>query len=110
MAILRPILEEGIVVSKVHKDAMESFKSSSGEVVPAQPEKFVVKVISSYECTPDKGMSDPTILDYKVEKELFDKLKFGTKVRVKFNMSSASEKPKADSIVAILDNRTNGLN
>ena len=86
--IVRPISERGIVLSKEFKKAMDSFKASDGSIIPAQPDRYVVKVASGYACTKDMGLANPTILDYKVEKELFDKLVYLQEVEVIYEMST----------------------
>lgn len=87
--IKRPIVEDGIVISKVFKEAMESFTGKDGSVVPAQPDRFVILVASSYSCSDKDGLESPTILEYKVSKEIFDKVKFLSKVQVKYEISNS---------------------
>ena len=99
--VIRPIMENGKVLNKEFKAAMDSFKGSDGSVVPAQPDRYVVKVISSYKFTKEEGYERPTILDYKVDKETFDRLTYGTDVQVVYEMSTAgSNKPVSLSIIA----------
>lgn len=86
----RPIQEEGVVLSKEFKKASEGFTASDGHVVPAQPDRYIVTVASSYQFTADMGFVNPAVLEYKVEKELFDKLKYGTKVLVLYEMSNGN--------------------
>ena len=93
----RPVQESGIVIAKEFKKAMESFTGSDGRVVPAQPDRYVVTAVSSYEFSQEEGYKNPAILDYKVEKEVFEKIKFGTKVVVVYEMSN-SNSPKPISL------------
>lgn len=87
--IIRPIKERGVVLSKEFKEATSEFKTKEGNVIPAQPDRYVVKVASSYDCTKETGLDKPNILDYKVEKEVFDKLTYLTEVEVMYEMSSS---------------------
>lgn len=99
--IVRPIMERGIVLSKEFKKATESFKATDGSIIPAQPDRFVVKVASAYACTKDMGLANPTIIDYKVEKEVFDRLTYLQEVEVVFELSSSgTNKPVSLKIVA----------
>jgi len=87
--IRRPIVEDGIVISKVLKPAMESFVGADGKRVEALPERFVVQVVSSYKCTEKDGFENPTILDYKVTKDIFEKVKYLSKVQVMYEISNS---------------------
>lgn len=99
--IVRPVMERGIVLSKEFKKATESFKTSDGSLIPAQPDRYVVKVASAYACTKDMGLNNPTIIDYKVEKEVFDKLVYLQEVEVIFELStSGASKPVSLKILA----------
>lgn len=87
--IKRPVTERGVVLSKTFKKAISEFKTSDGNVVPAQPDRFVVTVASSYACTKDEGLCEPTILDYKVTQDVFAKLKYLSEVEVTFELSTS---------------------
>ena len=87
--IVRPIKERGVVLSKEFKAATSEFKTKDGSVIPAQPDRYVVKAASSYDCDKEKGLDNPTILDYKVEKEVFDKITYLAEVEVMYEMSSS---------------------
>ena len=93
-SIVRPIKEQGVVLSKEVKEATNEFKAKDGSVVPAQPKRFVVMVASSYDCNNETGLGKPTILDYKVDEELFNKIKYLSEVEVIYEMStSGTNKP-----------------
>ena len=86
--IIRPIKERGVVLSKEFKKATSEF-SVNGSIVPPQPDRYVVKVASSYDCNKETGLDKPNILDYKVEKEIFDKITYLAEVEVMYEMSSS---------------------
>lgn len=89
--IKRRVREEGVVLSKEFKAATESWTDKNGRTVPAQPDRYVVKVASG--CTIDKinGIDSPTILDYKVEEKEFDNFKYLDKVVCLFEISTFGE-------------------
>lgn len=91
--VKRVICEDGIVLSKVLKKATEEFKGQDGRVVPAQPERYVAKIASSYKIEDGTGLEEVTILDYKVSEELFKKLKFLQRVEVSYEFSTYACKP-----------------
>lgn len=70
--------QEGICVSKEHREAKEARKDLNGREWPATEEKFIVKVVSgtaryfSEEC----GIAKPVVLDYEVDKETYLKIAF----------------------------------
>lgn len=91
--IKRVICEEGVVLEKIHKDATEEFKGQDGRVVPAQPDRYSLKVISGESFKKETGFSNSTVLEYKVDKALFDKVLAYTPVVVKYELSTYGTKP-----------------
>lgn len=91
--IKRMIKEEGIVLEKIFKEATDEFKSSDGRVVPAQPDRYILKVVSGEEFSQDKGFLQSTVLEYKAEKHTFDKVKAYSPVIVKYEVSNYGAKP-----------------
>ncbi len=86
--VKRPIVEKGIVLCKEFKKATEAFKAQDGSFVPEQPDRYIVKVASSYSITKDNGLEQANILDYKVDKDIFEKLQYLSKVEVMYEMSN----------------------
>lgn len=74
----KKIREDGVVLSKVIKPAMDSFVSN-GQVVPAMPERPTVFVACG-EVDGDNGITDMTITKFVVEMEQYERLKFMQKV------------------------------
>lgn len=91
--IKRMIKEEGIVLEKIFKGAIEQFKSSDGSVVPAQPDRYILKVVSGEDFSKENGYSQSTVLEYKVEKKVFDRVVYGTPVVVRYEVSNYGAKP-----------------
>lgn len=90
----RLICEEGVILSKEHIDATSEFTSSKGEKVAAQPEKYVLKVISSPLFKQNEGFVNPIILDYKVDSLVYASVKYGDKIKVYYEFTSYGCKAK----------------
>jgi len=90
--IKRIIKEDGIVLEKIKKDATQEFKSSDGRVVPAQPDRFILKVISGEKFTNEDGFAQSTVLDYKVEQNVFNKVKAYSPVVASYEISNYGAK------------------
>lgn len=91
--IKRMIKEEGIVLEKIFKEATYEFKSSDGRVVPAQPDRYILKVVSGEEFSQEKGFLQSTVLEYKTDKHIFDKVKAYSSVLVKYEVSNFGARP-----------------
>lgn len=100
--VKRMIKEEGIVLERILKPATNEFKGSDGRVVPAQPERYILKCVSGEEFNKVDGYMQSTVLEYKVEKAIYDKVVFGSTVVVKYEVSNYGA--KADS-VQLKDNK-----
>ena len=87
--------EEGMVLEKIYREPTEE-KIYNGQKIEAQPERFYVTCASSSNFDKDNGFNEGLYLQYKVDKELFEKLKFGTKVLVTCDVSG--ERPRAVSV------------
>lgn len=88
---VKPIRENGIVLSKKYIEAREAGKSFDGSRTwDAKPEEFVVTVFSADEedFSKNDGLQNGTLADYKVSPEVYNQLKFGTWVRVKYTAST----------------------
>lgn len=96
----RKIVEEGIVLSKEFKAATQEFTNSEGKVIPAAPDRYIVKVASSGNITKENGLEDTTILEYKVDKAIFETLGYLSKVRVSYNFSSYRMEPLSLEVIS----------
>lgn len=94
MAFVKPIREIGIVISKKYSEAKKE-REFNGQLYPAKEEEFLLDVISCDEddLREDTGISNGTRADYKVDKETFDKVKFGMFAKVKYFASQYGDKP-----------------
>lgn len=91
--IKRMIKEDGVVLEKIFKEKTDEFKSSDGRIVPAQPDRYILKVVSGEDFSKDKGFAQSTVLEYKAEKEVYDKVVAYTPVIVKYEVSNYGAKP-----------------
>lgn len=91
--VKRMIKENGIVLEKIFKEATDEFKSSDGRVVPAQPDRYILKCVSGEEVSKDAGFLNSTVLEYKTDKETYDKVHYGSSVEVRYELSNFGPKP-----------------
>lgn len=91
--VKRMIKENGIVLEKIFKEATEEFRSSDGRVVPAQPDRYILKCVSGEEISKDAGFLNSTVLEYKADKDTYDKVHYGSAVEVKYELSNFGPKP-----------------
>lgn len=89
MAFVKPIKEQGIIISKTHTEAKPARTDFNGKEWPASEEKFLVEVISCDEddFTKENGILNGTRVNYPVDKATFDKARFGMWAKVKFEAS-----------------------
>lgn len=85
----KKIRENGLVMSKILKPAMDGFVSN-GQVVEAKPERPTV-LVACGEVDGDNGISDMVIAKFVVEKEQFDRLKFMQKVEVAYEYNGENK-------------------
>lgn len=78
------IKEEGFVLGREIKDATPEFVSRTGEVIPAQPTKYLVHVVTSSLVDEKNGMAYISTLDYKVTEEEYKKFTYLQKVEAYF--------------------------
>lgn len=90
--VKRMIKEEGIVLEKIFKAATEEFKASDGRVVAAQPDRYILKCVSGEDFKKDTGFENSTVLEYKVTKEVYDKLNAYSPVVVRYEVSNFGAK------------------
>ena len=96
--IKRMIKEDGVVLEKIFKEATEEFKASDGRVIAAQPDRYILKVVSGEDFSKDKGFAQSTVLEYKTEKEIFNKVVAYTPVIVRYEVSNYGAKPMSVSL------------
>lgn len=90
--VKRMIKEEGIVLEKVFKEASDTKKLSDGRVIEAQPDRYFLKCVSGQEFSKDTGFANSTVLDYKADKQVFDKVVAFSPIVVKYEISNYGAK------------------
>ncbi len=83
--------EKGMVLERIHREASEE-KVYNGTTYPARPESYQVVCVSSGNFNKEDGYIDGAYLQYSVDKELYEKLVFGSKVLVSYDMSGNQRK------------------
>lgn len=86
--VVKLVKEDGLVLYREFKPASDEWVDSTGRKVAAQPDRYVVGVISSGAFSATEGFSTRTLEEYKVDKADFDKFVYGTKVEVCFELTS----------------------
>lgn len=89
--VKRMIREEGIVLEKIFKPAMDSFKASDGSVIPARPDTWLLRCVSGEEYKKDTGFVSSNILDYETDKQTFDKATALVPVVVRYELSTRAK-------------------
>ncbi|MBQ8749871.1 MAG: hypothetical protein IJZ29_05335 [Clostridia bacterium] len=108
MAVVKKVFKElGILVGKEVKEASEAKEfriDGQLQSVPAQPTRYVLKVVSSEDIDQTDGMTTPSLTEYVLNDNLgtgsyanatadmvalFDSLKYLDKVYVKLEMSTS---------------------
>lgn len=84
MAAKKLIKEEGFVLGREIKDATSEFVARTGEVIPAQPTRYIVHVVTSSLVDEKDGMAYISTLDYKVTEEEYKKFTYLQKVEAFF--------------------------
>lgn len=95
----RLIVEEGIVISKIYKEATTAFENKDGKLVDAQPEKFIILCASGEKINSDTGIENALIQEYKVSREEFQNFKFLQKVQCRYDFSTYGPKPVSVSVI-----------
>lgn len=90
--VKRMIKEDGIVLEKIFKEKTDEFKGSDGRVVPAQPDRYILKVVSGEDFSKEKGFLQSTVLEYKVDKAVYDKVVAYSPVVVRYEVSNYGAK------------------
>ncbi len=86
---IKPIREQGIIISKTYKEAKPARTDFNGKEWPATEEQYLIQVMSCDEDDFDKeyGIANGTLVDYPVEQNVFIKAKFGMWAKVKYKVS-----------------------
>ena len=90
--IKRMIKEDGIVLEKIFKSATNEFKAQDGRIIEAQPDRYMLKCVSGEDFSKDTGFLNSTVLDYKVDKQVYDKLSAYSPVVVRYEVSNFGAK------------------
>ena len=92
-SFIKPIREKGIIISKEHREKKDARTDMTGKEWPATEEQFLVEVISCDEddFSKDTGILNGTRVTYKVDKETYDKVKFGMWANVKYEAKQFGE-------------------
>ena len=91
-SVKRMIKEEGIVLEKIFKPATREFKTSSGEIISAQPDRYILKCVSGEDFNEQDGFLQSTILEYKTDEMVFDKARAYSPVIVRYEVSNYGAK------------------
>lgn len=91
--VKRMIKEDGVVLEKIFKGATDEFRSQDGRVVPAQPDRYFLKVVSGETFKKEIGFINSTVLEYRVEKAIFDKVVAYSPVTAIYELSNFGAKP-----------------
>lgn len=83
----RTIKEYGIVISKECKEASSEWEKD-GKIIPAQPERFIVKVASGEEIQELNGITNVNIMEYRVSKEEFKNFKYLSPIVATYEFST----------------------
>ena len=97
--IKRMIMEEGVVLSKEYIEPKAAWTNFEGKTFEAKPERYILKCASGEEIRPDTGLVNGNVLDYEVSKEVFDSVKYLTKVLCKYEFSTYGSKPQTVSLI-----------
>lgn len=90
MAQKKLIKEEGLVLGREIKEATSEFVSKDGVVVPAQPEKYIIHVVTSSVVDVKNGMSYITTMDFPVDSIEYEKFTYMKKVDAIFELVATS--------------------
>jgi hypothetical protein len=89
--VSRIIREEGIVLEKIFKPAMDSFKTADGSIVKARPDTWLLRCVSSGEFKKDMGFVSSNVLDYVTDEDTYKKAIALAPVIVKFELSAKTK-------------------
>lgn len=98
----RIIKEDGIVLEKIFKEATSEFKAQDGRVIAAQPDRYILRCVSGEDFSKENGFSQSNMLDFKVDKQVYDKAVAYSPVTVRYEMSNFGVKAES---VALKDNK-----
>lgn len=90
--VKRLIKEDGVVLEKIFKAATNAFKGQDGREVEAQPDRYVLKVVSGVNFSKETGFENSTVLEYKVDKTIYDKVIAYTEIIATYELSNYGAK------------------
>ena len=99
--VVKIVKEDGIVLYRQFKPAMDEWTDNTGRKVAAQPDRYIVGVISSSAFDPVEGYALRTLEEYKVERAEFAKFTYGAAVEVTFELASWGVKTHSVSLKPI---------
>lgn len=92
----RPIVEEGVVLQKYISKGRKAGEYN-GVAYEAKDPTPTVRVASSYLINED-GMADFVVLDYEVSEDMYKKLRYLSKVKVMYVLSSTIRDGKSQDV------------
>lgn len=97
----RVVNEKGYMLSKRHQEATEAWQNSDGRTIAGKKEADILLIVSSYEENKINGLTDPTVLEYVVDKNTFDDAVFMSLFDVQFEINVAGGRMKPVSATLI---------
>ncbi len=70
------VKEQGFVLGREIKDATDEFVSRDGQVIPAQPTRYIVHVVTSSVVDKNDGMAYISQMDFKVTAQEYSKFTY----------------------------------
>ena len=83
-AFKKLIKEDGFVLGREIKEETQQFVSRDGTVIPAQPTRYIVHVVTSSLVDEKDGMSYISQIDFKVTAQDYEKFTYLKKVEAFF--------------------------
>lgn len=90
MSAKKLVKEEGFVLGREIKEATDEFVTRDGQVIPAQPTRYVVHVVTSSLVDDKDGMSYISSIDFKVTPEEYKQFTYLKKVDAIFECVGTS--------------------
>lgn len=93
-------VEYGMVVAKEVIPAKDEY-IFKGEKIPARDESYKIVSISGSDCDEVNGYESLTMVNHYIEKGLFESLKFGDQVKVRYDYCGDDKAKKSQGISLI---------
>lgn len=81
-------VEKGLVLEKIVRPAASEYVYN-GQIVPASPERYFLVCISSCNFNNSDGFVGNTLLNYEVDKAMFDNIKYGANVNCQYTITNS---------------------